>query len=78
MRNTLVFAALCLLVAVTPVAADREAYREQSEKAVEVRGFGTLDIINARGRIDLVASPDVEASPSESPSSDAGAIPAGS
>ena len=40
--------------------ADREAYREQSDKTVEVRGFGMLEVINARGRIDLVASPDAQ------------------
>jgi len=60
MRITPALAALSLLVAASPVLADREAYREQSEKTVEVRGFGTLEISNARGRIDLVASPDAQ------------------
>lgn len=59
MRITLALAAASLLVA-APVKADREAYREQSEKTVEVGGFSALDIVNARGRIDLVASPDAQ------------------
>ena len=47
-----------LVVGVAPAAAGRDIWREQSEKTVEVRGFGTLEVINARGRIEFTPSPD--------------------
>lgn len=49
-------AALFLLAG--PAAADREAWREQSEKTVQVRGVRTLEVVNARGRVELLPSPD--------------------
>lgn len=49
-----------LLVAAAPAVAGREAYREQSDRTVEVQGFKTVEVINSRGRIDLVASPDAQ------------------
>ena len=35
-----------------------DVWREESQKTVEVRGFATVEIDNARGRVDLVPSPD--------------------
>ena len=35
-----------------------DVWREESQKTVEVRGFATVEIDNARGRVDLVPSRD--------------------
>ena len=54
-----VFAAAAILASgAGPVIADDEVWREQSEKTVEARGLTALEIINSRGRVDLVPSPD--------------------
>lgn len=58
MRGTIPIAVAIAIATAGPVLADRESYREQSQKTVEVRGFNTLEVINARGRVDLVPSPD--------------------
>lgn len=50
--------ALALMLAVSPAAAERNVLREQSDQTVEFRGFKSLEIINSRGRVDLVPSPD--------------------
>jgi hypothetical protein len=47
-----------LVVGASPAAADRQVLREQSEKTVEVRGFKTVEVINARGSVELAPSPD--------------------
>lgn len=47
-----------VLVAARPAMAGDEVWREQSQRTVEVRGFSSLEIDNARGRVDLVPSPD--------------------
>jgi DUF4097 and DUF4098 domain-containing protein YvlB len=49
---------IALLVGASPAAANRDALREQSERTVEARGFKALEVINARGRVDLTPSPD--------------------
>jgi hypothetical protein len=46
-----------LLVPGRPAQAE-DVWREQSQKTVEVRGFATLEIDNARGRVDLAPSTD--------------------
>jgi hypothetical protein len=58
-KSSMALAALSLMLA-APAMADREAYREQSEKTIDVRGFSTLEILNARGRIDLMPSADAQ------------------
>lgn len=49
---------LGVLIAASPAAADREVLREQSQQTVEVRGFSAFEVINPRGRVDLLPSPD--------------------
>ena len=44
--------------AVGPAVADEHVWREQSEKTVEARGIEAIEIINSRGRVDLLPSPD--------------------
>ncbi len=53
-----VLALAAVLVADRPALAGDEVWREQSQKTVEVRGFSSLEIDNARGRVDLLPSPD--------------------
>jgi hypothetical protein len=50
--------ALVAVVAGAGSAAADDVWREQSRKSIDVRGFSTLEIVNARGRVDLVPSPD--------------------
>jgi len=52
--------AAALLVGASPAAADREVLREQSEQTVEARGFRALEVLNSRGRVDLLPSPDAK------------------
>ena len=52
------FVVAALLLPVRAAHAEDEVWREQSQKTVEVRGFSTLQIDNARGRVDLVPSAD--------------------
>lgn len=47
-----------VLLAHQPALAKDDIWREQSQKTVEVRGLSSLEIQNARGRVDLVPSPD--------------------
>jgi hypothetical protein len=51
---------VALFVGVSPAAADRDVLREQSEKSVDVAGFKALEVINSRGRVDLLPSPDAK------------------
>ena len=60
MRRCLQVLWLAVLVGASPAAADRDVVREQSDQTVEVLGFTTLEIVNARGRVDLVPSPDAK------------------
>ena len=60
MRRSFQVVTAALLVGASPAAADREVLREQSEQTVEARGFKTLEVINARGRVDLLPSPDAK------------------
>lgn len=60
MKRSMALAALFLMVAASPSLADREAHREQSQKTIDVRGFGTLEILNSRGRVDLMPSADAQ------------------
>jgi len=50
--------AAALLLGASPAAADREVLREQSEQTIEARGFNALEVVNSRGRVDLLPSPD--------------------
>jgi hypothetical protein len=54
----LIVALATALVQAQPATADDSAWREQSDQTVEAHGLTTLEIRNARGRVDLVASPD--------------------
>ena len=58
MRVPIPIVVAALLAAATPAMAGRDVWREQSQKTVEVKGFDRVEVINARGRIDLTPSPD--------------------
>lgn len=58
MRRCMQIVAALLVVGATPAAASRLVLREQSEKTVDVRGFKSFEVINARGTVDLEPSPD--------------------
>ena len=58
MRRCFQVVTAALLFGASPAAASREVLREQSERTVEARGFNALEIINSRGRVDLIPSPD--------------------
>ncbi len=58
MRRCIQVVSVTLLLGVSPAAAERGVLREQSEQTVEARGFKTLEVINSRGRVDLLPSPD--------------------
>ena len=60
MRRCIQVMTAALLLGAPPAAADRDVWREQSEKTVEARGFKSLEVINSRGRVDLVSSPDAK------------------
>ena len=60
MRRCFQVVTAALFLGAAPAAADREVLREQSEQTVEARGFKTLEIINSRGRVDLIPSPDAK------------------
>ena len=47
-----------VLIAERPAVAGDDVWREQSQKEVDVRGLSSLEIINPRGRVDLLPSPD--------------------
>jgi DUF4097 and DUF4098 domain-containing protein YvlB len=47
-----------LLVAAPPAVRASEVWREQSQKTVDVAGIRSLQIVNSRGRVDLLPSPD--------------------
>jgi len=57
-RRCILLVIVALLVGVSPAAAERGVLREQSDQTVELRGFKSLEVINSRGRVDLVPSPD--------------------
>lgn len=58
MKISIPIVAAALVVGTTPAGAEREVWREQSEKTVEVRGFRTVEIVNARGRTEFSPSTD--------------------
>ena len=57
-RRGIQIVAAALLLVHSPASASREVLREQSETSVDVRGVQALEVNNARGRVDLVPSPD--------------------
>lgn len=58
MKWHLLAAATILIGGTAPAAGDDDVWREQSQKSVEVRGLSALEIVNSRGRVDLLPSPD--------------------
>lgn len=60
MRRCMQVVVMALLLGVSPAAAERGVLREQSDQTVEIKGFKSLEIINSRGRVDLVPSPDAK------------------
>ena len=58
MRRCIQVVVVALLLGVSPAAAERGVLREQSEQTVEPRGFKSLEVVNSRGRVDLLPSPD--------------------
>lgn len=58
MRWRCLAVAAALLAAARPAEAGDDTWREQSERTIEVRGFSSLEIRNARGRVELLPSPD--------------------
>jgi len=47
-----------LLLTASPAVRASEVWREQSQKSIDVAGIRSLEIVNSRGRVDLLPSPD--------------------